>query len=172
MLKELRMRRGYSQAELAEKLGLGVRQLQKYEKQDYNPENMTLGVALKICELLSCTLQELLVPEKKGTVIEAYANYGVPGQDRKVIFSFIYPIEESEESKKVKIELPPGFQAVATDEKKMVITTPEGLCFPAMDIMGNYGEEPILIWQSSPRGRGRRRAKCKIIALEGGIENG
>ena len=57
MLKELRMRRGYSQAELAEKLGLGVRQLQKYEKQDYNPENMTLGVALKICELLSCSLQ-------------------------------------------------------------------------------------------------------------------
>lgn len=44
--------------------------------------------------------------------------------------------------------------------------------FPTMDIMGNYGEEPILIWQSSPRGRGRRRAKCKIIALEGGIENG
>lgn len=118
MLKELRMRRGYSQAELAEKLGLGVRQLQKYEKHDYNPENMTLGVALKICELLSCTLQELLVPEKKGTVIEAYANYGVPGQDRKVIFSFMYPIEESEESRKVKIELPPGFQAVSTDEKK------------------------------------------------------
>lgn len=47
-----------------------------------------------------------------------------------------------------------------------------GGVFPTMDIMGNYGEEPILIWQSSPRGRGRRRAKCKIIALEGGIENG
>ena len=59
-LKEIRKFVGLTQKELAERAGINIRQVQKYESGEYSLDNMTAKTALGISEALGCTIDELL----------------------------------------------------------------------------------------------------------------
>lgn len=51
---------GMTQKELAEKAGLNIRQIQKYENGEIEIRSMSLGKALAIADVLECEVKELL----------------------------------------------------------------------------------------------------------------
>lgn len=59
-LKEVRKLCGMTQRELAEKAGLNIRLIQKYESGEYAIENMTSKTASYIAESLGITMEELI----------------------------------------------------------------------------------------------------------------
>lgn len=59
-LKEIRKLCGMTQRELAEKAGLNIRLIQKYESGEYAIENMTSKTASAIAESLGVTIEELI----------------------------------------------------------------------------------------------------------------
>ena len=58
-LKELRTLCGMTQKELAERSGINVRLIQKYESGEYAIDNMTIKSANAISGALGCTIEEL-----------------------------------------------------------------------------------------------------------------
>ncbi len=58
-LKEIRKFCGLTQKELAEKSGVNIRQIQKYESGEYQIGNMTAKNARAISSALGCTVEEL-----------------------------------------------------------------------------------------------------------------
>lgn len=51
---------GMTQKELAEKSGVNIRQIQKYESGEYDIGNMTLKNAILLSEALECDVRDLL----------------------------------------------------------------------------------------------------------------
>lgn len=51
---------GMTQKELAEKSGVNIRQIQKYESGEYDVGNMTLKNAILLAEALECDVRDLL----------------------------------------------------------------------------------------------------------------
>lgn len=58
-LKELRQRRGLTQLQVSERSGMKQQTLSDYERGKRNIHLMSLDNALKLCEVLNCTPQEL-----------------------------------------------------------------------------------------------------------------
>lgn len=63
ILKKLRKAAGLTQRELAEKAGVNIRLIQKYESGETKIENMTLGNAVTLARLLNIHPEELLAQE-------------------------------------------------------------------------------------------------------------
>lgn len=59
-LKELRKLCGMTQKELAEKSGINIRQIQKYESGEYALNNMTAKTANAISGALGCSIEDLM----------------------------------------------------------------------------------------------------------------
>lgn len=59
-VKRLRKALGITQRELAEKTGINLRQIQKYESGEYDTGNMTLKNAVAFAEALGCDAKDLL----------------------------------------------------------------------------------------------------------------
>ena len=59
-LRELRLRAGLTQQQLAGKIGAPYRTIQKYESGELKIENMTLGKAAKIADALGVEIKALL----------------------------------------------------------------------------------------------------------------
>lgn len=59
-LKELRKFMGMTQQELAEKSGINLRQIQKYEYGEYDTGKMMLRNAIALADALECDVRELL----------------------------------------------------------------------------------------------------------------
>lgn len=59
-LKELRKFMGMTQKELAEKSGINLRQIQKYEYGEYDTGKMMLRNAIALADALECDARELL----------------------------------------------------------------------------------------------------------------
>ena len=51
---------GLTQKELAEKSGINIRQIQKYESGEYDTGNMTLKNAVSLARALECRAEDLL----------------------------------------------------------------------------------------------------------------
>ena len=51
---------GMTQKELAEKSGVNIRQIQKYESGEYDTGNMTLKNAIALADALECEVMDLL----------------------------------------------------------------------------------------------------------------
>mgnify|MGYP001625256520 FL=1 len=51
---------GMTQKELAEKSGINIRQIQKYESGEYDIGNMTLKNAIALADALGCEMRDLL----------------------------------------------------------------------------------------------------------------
>lgn len=51
---------GLTQKELAEKAGINIRQIQKYESGEYDIGNMTLKNAIAIAKALECSVEDLM----------------------------------------------------------------------------------------------------------------
>ena len=51
-IRELRLKRGMTQQQLADKVGMSRPRIAEYESGTYAVENMTLGNALKLCTAL------------------------------------------------------------------------------------------------------------------------
>lgn len=64
MIKELRIQRGYTQAQLAEKAGVNTRMIQKYENNELPVQNMTVKNALALSKALGVTVEELIKQEE------------------------------------------------------------------------------------------------------------
>lgn len=63
-LKQLRKSKGLSQQALADLAGVNIRQIQKYESGEYNPNNMTLKNAVSIADALeNADIRDLLKRE-------------------------------------------------------------------------------------------------------------
>ena len=63
-LKTLRTLKGYSQEELAEACGIKKRLLQSYETLESNINNASLYNLCSICEVLCCSLSDILEDEE------------------------------------------------------------------------------------------------------------
>ena len=59
-LKEIRKDKGYTAAELAERLSVTERTVYNWEK---HPEDLTVSKAVDICMTLGCTLNDIFLPE-------------------------------------------------------------------------------------------------------------
>ena len=59
-IKEIRKSQGLTQKALAEKAGINIRQIQKYESGEYDIGNMTLKNAISIADALRCEIKDLL----------------------------------------------------------------------------------------------------------------
>ena len=59
-IKEIRKSQGLTQKALAEKAGINIRQIQKYESGEYDIGNMTLKNAVSIADALKCEIRDLL----------------------------------------------------------------------------------------------------------------
>lgn len=57
----LRVNLGLTQKELADKSGINIRQIQKYESGEYDIGNMTLKTALALSDSLGCDVKDLLL---------------------------------------------------------------------------------------------------------------
>ncbi|MBE5817268.1 MAG: helix-turn-helix transcriptional regulator [Clostridiales bacterium] len=55
-MKQARLNKGLSQTELAKIIGVSRQTINMIENNDYNP---TVGLCLKICKALDCTLNDL-----------------------------------------------------------------------------------------------------------------
>lgn len=51
-IKEMRVAAGLTQKALAEKSGVNIRIIQKYETGEYGTKNMTVDTAIRICDAL------------------------------------------------------------------------------------------------------------------------
>lgn len=59
-LRYMRTENGLTQKELAEKAGVNIRQIQKYESGEYDIGNMTLKNALALANALECNVKDFL----------------------------------------------------------------------------------------------------------------
>lgn len=59
-VRSLRVSRGITQKELAEKSNINIRQVQKYESGEYDTGKMMLRNAITLADALECDVRELL----------------------------------------------------------------------------------------------------------------
>ncbi|MFR1871425.1 MAG: helix-turn-helix transcriptional regulator [Faecalimonas umbilicata] len=59
-VRSLRVSRGITQKELAEKSNINIRQIQKYESGEYDTGKMMLRNAITLADALECDVRELL----------------------------------------------------------------------------------------------------------------
>lgn len=59
-VRNLRVSRGITQKELAEKSNINIRQIQKYESGEYDTGKMMLRNAITLADALECDVRELL----------------------------------------------------------------------------------------------------------------
>lgn len=59
-ISEQRIKRNTTLEQLSEKSGISVKELAKYERQDYDIKNMSAVKAAHIAEALGCYIQDLI----------------------------------------------------------------------------------------------------------------
>lgn len=59
-LRDVRKMLGMTQKELSDKAGMNIRLIQKYEKGEYDMENMTTASASRLSQALGLTMEQLL----------------------------------------------------------------------------------------------------------------
>lgn len=62
--------KGMTQKELADKSGINIRQIQKYESGEYNAENMTLKNAVALADALGCEPKDFLPHYREKMFVE------------------------------------------------------------------------------------------------------
>lgn len=96
-LKELRNFIGLTQKELAEKAGVNIRQIQKYESGEYSLENMTTKTAQGVSNALGCTVNELLTVDLN--IFSAEARKSV--QDGDLTISDLIAMDKYQKTKRL-----------------------------------------------------------------------
>lgn len=71
-LKQLRIKAGLSQSQLAEKAGLNVRVLQHYEQGSKNFDHARIDILLKYCLALNCKLSDLIETPEYLDLLKKY----------------------------------------------------------------------------------------------------
>lgn len=64
MLKDIRLSRGLSQSQLAEKSGVNLRTLQQYEQGSRDINGASLSSLADLCIALNCNLPDILTDEE------------------------------------------------------------------------------------------------------------
>jgi transcriptional regulator with XRE-family HTH domain len=73
-LKEARMKKGLSQAKLAELAGINVRTLQHYEQESKNFDHARIDTIFSVCNALECKLSDIISDETYIDIINQYKN--------------------------------------------------------------------------------------------------
>lgn len=73
-LKKNRESAGMTQTELADKSGINVRMIQKYEQGSNDLNGAKLVTLLKLCNALDCTLSSIITNEETLAELEKYEN--------------------------------------------------------------------------------------------------
>lgn len=71
-LKQLRIKAGLSQSQLAEKASLNVRVLQHYEQGSKNFDHARIDILLKYCLTLNCKLSDLIEDPEYLDLLKKY----------------------------------------------------------------------------------------------------
>lgn len=90
--------------------------------------------------------------------IEAYANYGVLAQEKRVIFTGGSPHCHATLSDKIEIIVPDGFSVSENAFGETLINTPDGITYRIDEILSTHGNEPIMGWFD---GKKEHRVKCQ-----------
>ena len=64
-LKRIRTAHGFSQTQLAERSGVGLRSIQMYEQRNKDINRAEAGSLLKLARTLGCEMEDLLEPQGK-----------------------------------------------------------------------------------------------------------
>ena len=67
-LKEMRTKRGLSQAQLADKSGVSVYMIQQYEQGFRNINGVKVTTAIKLADALECSVKDLINRGENGKV--------------------------------------------------------------------------------------------------------
>lgn len=70
MIGYFREVKNMTQKELADKTGINIRQIQKYESGEYNPENITLKNAVALADALDCEPKDFLLHYREKMFVE------------------------------------------------------------------------------------------------------
>lgn len=73
-LKEARIKKGLTQAKLAELTGINVRTLQHYEQESKNFDHARIDTIFSVCNALECKLSDIISDETYIDVINQYEN--------------------------------------------------------------------------------------------------
>jgi transcriptional regulator with XRE-family HTH domain len=79
-LKEVRMRKGWTQKELADSTGISLRMIQHYEQGDFDFKNVGVLTMLKFANALGVSLAEILVGEAQDEAVK-YDRYTLSAID-------------------------------------------------------------------------------------------
>jgi transcriptional regulator with XRE-family HTH domain len=63
VLRGLREQRGWGQQELAQRAGLSIRTVQRWEQRRFSSFGPDAGVVLRVADVLGCDAREVLEPE-------------------------------------------------------------------------------------------------------------
>lgn len=74
-LAKVRIFRGYTQAELANRAGVSLRVLQNYEQGANNINGAKLRKLCKIADALGCSVLDILQPEKDNLIENHFKNF-------------------------------------------------------------------------------------------------
>lgn len=74
-LAKVRIFRGYTQAELANRAGVSLRVLQNYEQGANNINGAKLRKLCKIADALGCSVLDILQPEKDSLIENHFKNF-------------------------------------------------------------------------------------------------
>lgn len=74
-LAKIRIFRGYTQAELANRAGVSLRVLQNYEQGANNINGAKLRKLCKIADALGCSVLDILQPEKDNLIVNHFKNF-------------------------------------------------------------------------------------------------
>lgn len=73
-LKEARIKKGLTQAKLAELTGINVRTLQHYEQESKNFDHARIDTIFSVCNALECKLSDIISDETYIDIINQYKN--------------------------------------------------------------------------------------------------
>lgn len=72
-LKEMRLKSGYSQKELAELVGINFRSYQNYEQGVRKIDNTDIATLLNICIILKCNIKDIIEDENTIELLDRYS---------------------------------------------------------------------------------------------------
>lgn len=94
--------------------------------------------------------------------IKGYANYGVLAHEKQTIFTVANEHGSATVSDKIEITIPDGWSISENQMGDLLINSPEGQTYLASEIVGSWGDNPVLRWHN---GEKERRVKMEWRAL-------
>lgn len=94
------------------------------------------------------------------SILKAYANYGVLGHEKKVVYTAGEPVGTATHSEQISIILPEEFKVDENAAGELLVIVPDGHVFLASEVLGAYTDTPVIAWYDAEQRM--HREKCRI----------